>query len=243
MATATKERASAATATKKKQQHETDTPPKPPAPPPRTLAPPSSLPNLDRLRSLVAAFAPVLRLHPDDAFNPCSAEWFASRCSLWDDGGGEKKCLAGLGECSLRLAVEKQRELIKQGGTGGRRRIRLQLDPLARGGQRFEELDERVPLYVRAHLVVPPPPPPPTCCGEEVSLRPRLEVRRKWVFFLPSFSTLKTSQLIQLSLFSLFLCPLPRSPTSPSTPTTGPTTPSRRPSGRGWGPTTGTWRG
>ena len=162
--------AAAAPGKEEQQQHHED-----PKPPPRTLAPPPSLPNLDRLRSLVAAFAPVLRLHPDDAYRPCSAEWFASRSSLWDDGdggggggggggaaaaggggAGRGRLLARLGECSLRLAVEKQREL-GGGVEGAGRRIRLALDPLARGGQDFEELDERVPLYVRAHLAVPPP--------------------------------------------------------------------------------------
>ena len=125
----------------------------------------------------------MLRLHPDDAYRPCSAEWFASRSSLWDDGGvgGGKKCLARLGECSLRLAVERQREL-GGGVEGAGRRIRLALDPLARGGQALEELDERVPLYVRAHLAVPPP----QAVAREAArfpasslLRPRLEVRRK----------------------------------------------------------------
>ena len=182
MATATKDRAADAAALEKKKKEkkiEDETTKPEPKPPPRTLAPPPSLPNLDRLTSLVAAFAPVLRLHPEDIYKPCSAEWFAARSSLWDDNGdgGRGKCLARLGECSLRLAVEKQRELCG-GVEGAGRRIRLALDPLARGGQEFDALDDEVPLYVRAHLAVPPPPrgAGTSCSSSWASLRPRLEI-------------------------------------------------------------------
>lgn len=196
--TATKSKAASAAAAaapeKEEQQHHEN-----PKPPPRTLAPPPSLPNLARLRQLAAAFAPVLRLHPDDAFRPCSAAWFASRSSLWDDGGGDGgdggrengRLLARLGECSLRLAVESQREL-GRGVEGAGRRLRLALDPLARGGQELDELDEKVPLYVRAHLVVPPPQArereAARGASDLASLRPRLEVRRFFFLSTPSYS-------------------------------------------------------
>ena len=119
----------------------------------------------------------MLRLHPDDVYKPCSAEWFASRSSLWDDERGER--LARLGECSLKLAVEKQREL-GEGVEGAGRRIRLGLDPLARGGQSLDELDDKVPLYVRAHLAVPPPLERggggEAASSSPEALRPRLEI-------------------------------------------------------------------
>jgi hypothetical protein len=176
MATASKGRAASATSlekeeAKKKAEEEATTPK--PNTPPRTLAPPLALPNLARLVSLVAAFAPVLRLHPDDIYKPCSAEWFAARSSFWWSNESEGKCLARLGECSLRLAVQRQREL-GGGVEGAGRRGRLALDPLARGGQDFAKLDEEVPLYVRAHLLVPPPP---RDSSSAALLRPRLEVR------------------------------------------------------------------
>ena len=39
--------------------------------------------TLGRLKEFVAQHAPVLHMHPRDAFMPCSVEWFMDHSELW----------------------------------------------------------------------------------------------------------------------------------------------------------------
>lgn len=39
--------------------------------------------SLERLKQLVAENAPVLHMHPRDAFMPCSVEFFMTNSELW----------------------------------------------------------------------------------------------------------------------------------------------------------------
>jgi hypothetical protein len=38
---------------------------------------------MEKVRALIADNAPELHLHAEEAFLPCSAEWFLRHCSLW----------------------------------------------------------------------------------------------------------------------------------------------------------------
>ena len=113
-------------------------------PPPRTLRPPPTPPNAARLRALVAAWAPVLRLHPNDTFRPCTGPWFAARSALTRHG----ERLLAFGATTLVAALAEQ-------AARGRDGLRLALDPFARPGQPLAELDAGVPLYARAQLAIP----------------------------------------------------------------------------------------
>jgi hypothetical protein len=110
----------------------------------------------------VAAYAPALALHPTDAFNPCSGEWFAARSALRRGG----QVVAPVGGTTLALALAEQARL--GGPAAARHALALDLDPAARGGVATGDLDADVPLYVRAQLAVPPPGAPPR--------RPALEI-------------------------------------------------------------------
>lgn len=46
------------------------------------MAEPAKL-TLGGLKQLVAQHAPVLCMHPRDAFMPCSVEWFMDHSELW----------------------------------------------------------------------------------------------------------------------------------------------------------------
>lgn len=37
----------------------------------------------DKLRQVIAQHAPVLRLHRDEKYLPCSVEWYMDRSELW----------------------------------------------------------------------------------------------------------------------------------------------------------------
>ena len=37
----------------------------------------------DRLRQVIAQYTPVLHLHEDERYLPCSAEWYFKRSQLW----------------------------------------------------------------------------------------------------------------------------------------------------------------
>ena len=133
----------------------------PPKPPPRTLRlPPTALaPSPARLASLIAAWAPILRLHPTDAFHPCSGPWFAARSTLMDprrgDGG---KVLAPVGNATVPAAVAASPAAAAShphDPVGAARAVRLALDVTARHGQPLAELNASVPLYVRAQLALP----------------------------------------------------------------------------------------
>ena len=130
----------------------------PPKPPPRTLRPPPTAlaPTPARLAALVAAWAPILRLHPGDAYHPCSGPWFAARSVLLDRTGG--RVLAPLGKASVKGAVAAAAAAAAAtpaDPVGAARAVRLALDVTARHGQPLAELDAGVPLYVRAQLAIP----------------------------------------------------------------------------------------
>ena len=138
----------------------------PPSPPPRTLRPPPSAlaPTPARLAHLIAAWAPVLRLHPTDAYHPCSGPWFAARSALVDprrpDG---RTLLAPVGRATVPAAVAAAAAAAASDPTdpvGAARAVRLALDITARHGQPLHELDGAVPLYVRAQLALPRGGPP-----------------------------------------------------------------------------------
>jgi hypothetical protein len=130
----------------------------PPKPPPRTLRPPPSslAPTPARLSHLVSAWAPTLRLHPTDAYHPCSGAWFAARSVLLERTGG--RVLAPVGRASVAAAVaaaEGAAAAHPADPVGAARAVRLALDVTARHGQPLAELDAHVPLYVRAQLAIP----------------------------------------------------------------------------------------
>ncbi len=37
----------------------------------------------DRLRQVIAQYTPVLYLHPDERYLPCSVDWYFERSQLW----------------------------------------------------------------------------------------------------------------------------------------------------------------
>ncbi len=37
----------------------------------------------DRLRQVIAQYTPVLHLHPDERYMPCSVDWYLERSQLW----------------------------------------------------------------------------------------------------------------------------------------------------------------
>ena len=44
----------------------------------------------DRLRQVIAQFAPVLRLHEDERYLPCSVDWYLQRSQLWLEEPNDK---------------------------------------------------------------------------------------------------------------------------------------------------------
>eukprot|EP00884_Botryococcus_braunii_P015957 jgi/Botrbrau1/3044/Bobra.0070s0040.1 len=105
-----------------------------------------------KVRAFVAEHAPEFHLHDQEAFLPCSAEWFLHHSSLWyvernskDKSRQYREFVAGHGDITpLRLAQEQLRY--------PPRRLVLELQPHARCGQRAEELDD-IPLYVHVKEV------------------------------------------------------------------------------------------
>jgi hypothetical protein len=152
-------------------------PPSSPKPPPRTLRPPplSLAPSPARLAALIAAWAPTFRLHPADAYHPCSGPWFAARSALLDRGGA---VLAPLGSAvTVKRAVEAAAVAARSDPVdpvGAARGVRLALDVTARHGQPLAELDAGVPVYVRAQLVLPPSSDGSS--GTDPTGRPTLEI-------------------------------------------------------------------
>lgn len=77
------------------------------------------------LREMVARHAPVLRLHPADAFMPCTAEFFLRHSALVAAGSRAEVLPRGgvTPEALLRAQAEHPGTLLA-----------LDLDPAARGG-------------------------------------------------------------------------------------------------------------
>ncbi|XP_016171928.2 uncharacterized protein LOC107614212 isoform X1 [Arachis ipaensis] len=54
----------------------------------------SSMPNLPQINALVQAYAPIMYLHPDEKYQPCSTNWFFSNGGLLYHKGEESKPVA-----------------------------------------------------------------------------------------------------------------------------------------------------
>ncbi|MED6177465.1 hypothetical protein PIB30_098376 [Stylosanthes scabra] len=53
-----------------------------------------SMPNLPQINALVKAYAPIMYLHPDEKYQPCSTNWFFSNGGLLYHKGEESKPVA-----------------------------------------------------------------------------------------------------------------------------------------------------
>ena len=76
------------------------------------MAQPAKL-TLGRLKELVAQHAPVLYMHPRDAFMPCSVEWFMDHSELWLLAGEKVSKSNSLGTSRLRSDGDVIRPTLK----------------------------------------------------------------------------------------------------------------------------------
>ncbi|MEW5304850.1 MAG: hypothetical protein WDW36_007431 [Sanguina aurantia] len=102
----------------------------------------------------IALHAPVLFLHPQETYMPCSAPWFLERCELrlqpgGPDGAGPWVTLLSSGQVTKQALLDAER----QHGPKVHELV-LWLDAKHWQGPAAEDLDSQVPLYVNAKLIV-----------------------------------------------------------------------------------------
>ncbi|DBA67866.1 TPA: hypothetical protein ACH3X2_014210 [Trebouxia sp. C0005] len=99
----------------------------------------------DRLRQVIAQYTPVLHLHPDERYLPCSVDWYFKRSQLWREEPvanetPRRTLLLDKGQVNAAQLLEIQQH-------HPHHELRIEIEPLARHGMQRCELDE-VPLYV-----------------------------------------------------------------------------------------------
>lgn len=99
----------------------------------------------ERLQQVIAQYTPVLHLHEDERYLPCSVEWYFERSQLWleepvDNEPPKRTLLLDRGKVNASQLLEVQQH-------HPQRQLHLEIEPLARSGMQQGELDE-VPLYV-----------------------------------------------------------------------------------------------
>lgn len=112
--------------------------------------------ELDKLKALIAKYAPVFYLHPDDKYMPCSAEYYMSHSELRSSSKyycGGSTVLLKEGEVTSDTLLACQYSHQKQpGGNDGD--LYLALNPSARCGMPPDHIDHKVPLYVHPKSII-----------------------------------------------------------------------------------------
>ncbi|KAL3155815.1 hypothetical protein ABBQ32_012827 [Trebouxia sp. C0010 RCD-2024] len=99
----------------------------------------------ERLQQVIAQYTPVLYLHEEERYLPCSVDWYIKRSQLWleepvEHGAPRRTLLLDSGQVDAGKLLEVQQH-------HPHHQLRLEIEPLARPGMPQSELDE-VPLYV-----------------------------------------------------------------------------------------------
>lgn len=99
----------------------------------------------DRLRQVIAQYTPVLYLHPDERYLPCSVDWYFERSQLWREEPvanetSRRTLLLSKGQVNAAQLLEIQQH-------HPHHQLHIEIEPLARHGMQRSELDD-VPLYV-----------------------------------------------------------------------------------------------
>jgi len=111
--------------------------------------------EVDKLKVLIAKYAPVLYLHPDDKYMPCSAEYYMSHSELRVSSSsyfGDYIVLLKEGEVTSDTLLACQHTHQQSGGNDGS--LYLALNPSARCGMPPDHIDGSVPLYVHPKAVI-----------------------------------------------------------------------------------------